>query len=89
MVKAKTETAAPDTTLDAEIEKIIPKGAKFEGSTGPATEVKITRFGAKKGVSTGEHISGQGDRMAVEGDVLVVHESVAKDLESKGLAEIQ
>ena len=87
MAKAKTENPAPGS-MDEEIDKIVPKGAKFEGSTGPDTEVRITKFGAGK-VSTGEHVPEQGDKMAKAGDILTVHLSVAEELEAKGFAEIQ
>lgn len=49
-------------------------------------KVKVTKFGSGK-VSTGVHVTGEGDIMAANGDVLEVSETIAKALESLGLAE--
>jgi hypothetical protein len=49
--------------------------------------IVVTKFGAGK-VSTGVHVTGEGDIYAAKGDKLEVDESTAKLLEARGLAEI-
>lgn len=83
---ADQEPEAP-VSLEAEIENIVPKGAKFEGSYGNSVRVRVTKFGAGK-VSTGVHIPEVGDKMAEKDEILIVDQSVADALEKKGFAEI-
>jgi len=48
--------------------------------------ITVTKFGDGK-VSTGVHVSGQGDVMAHRGDVMKVSAACANDLEKLGFAE--
>lgn len=49
--------------------------------------VTVTKFGEGK-ISTGEHVAGQGDVMAMKGDVLECPADQAKIQEGFGLVEI-
>lgn len=72
---------------ESETKQEVPKkGRKLpEGQV----SVRVTKFGADKGVSTGIHVAEQGDVMAKAGDIIMVDESTGRALEGKGLAEIQ
>lgn len=50
--------------------------------------VRITKLGDGE-VSTGEHLSGEGDLMHEKGDIVSLPRQVAMALEVKGFAEIE
>lgn len=69
----ETETAAPPLAPKQSTEVVL---------------VTITKFGAGK-VSTGVHVAGPGDIMAIKGEILEVSRTVAEALEAKGFAEAE
>lgn len=50
-------------------------------------KVKVVKFGSGK-VSTGEHVSGEGDIMLEAGETIECPKATALDLETRGFAEI-
>lgn len=80
---AKTpDSTAPD--LQTETETPVLDDNKTKGDL---VEIVITKFGEGK-VSTGVHVTGEGDIYAVRGDKLFVAPHVAQALEVLGRAEI-
>jgi hypothetical protein len=57
-------------------------------SNGNDVKIRVTKLGGGR-VSTGVHVAVEGETMAQAGDMLTVPQTVADELEARGLAETQ